>query len=254
MSLEIQKADILKRVAAFILDGIVLIVLVTGMSSFLSLLTHYDNYNNILQNGYDKYEMEYGITFDVSESQYQAYSQSQKENYDLAYEALIEDQPVMDAYRKVVKLMVFILSVSILFGFIVTELIFPLIFKNGQTIGKKVFGLAVIHTNCIKLDNFSLCTRTILGKFAVETMVPVLVIVLRFFNKIGIIGIYFIAGLGLLQLFLLIKTKTNSFIHDLICDSVVVDFSSQQVFANYDELVSYKEKLAAEEADKKEYF
>ena len=60
-------------------------------------------------------------------------------------------------------------------------------------------------------------------------------------------------GLVILEIVCVCATRTNSTIHDLISDTVVVDYASQMVFENADELIAYKQKLHEEMANKQEY-
>ena len=46
--LDLQKASMLKRISAFILDVILLAVAITGFAFFLSAVTGYDSYNEKL--------------------------------------------------------------------------------------------------------------------------------------------------------------------------------------------------------------
>ena len=47
--------------------------------------------------------------------------------------------------------------------------------------------------------------------------------------------------LFVLQIGVMIATKTNSSIHDLLSDTVVVDFACQQIFDTEEELIAYKQ-------------
>ena len=47
--LDLQKASMLKRISAFILDVILLAVAITGFAFFLSAVTGYDSYNESLK-------------------------------------------------------------------------------------------------------------------------------------------------------------------------------------------------------------
>ena len=58
----------------------------------------------------------------------------------------------------------------------------PLKLGNGQTIGKKVFGIGVMRVDGVQLTTIQLFIRTILGKFTLETMIPVYIVLMIFFN------------------------------------------------------------------------
>ena len=56
----------------------------------------------------------------------------------------------------------------------------------------------------------------------------------------------------LLQVVLFITTKTNSFIHDSLASTVVVDFQSQMIFDSIEAKNEYILRLHAEDAEKAE--
>ena len=53
-------------------------------------------------------------------------------------------------------------------------------------------------------------------------------------------------GMLILQAYVMIKTYTNSVIHDLISDTAVVDYASQQIFESEEELTEFLQRTAAE--------
>lgn len=248
-----QKASLLKRFSASLLDFIVIIILATFFIYLISFITGYDNYNKKLNDSYSKYENEYGIVFAISADEYYSYTEEQRNTYDRAYEALIEDEDAMSAYRMVMNLTILSLSIGIFFAYLISDFIIPLFFKNGVTIGKKVFGLCLMRKGGWKVNNLSLFIRAILGKYTIETMVSVLIIVLILFSSIGIVGPIVICALLLLNLILLFTTKDNSMIHDLLSDTIVVDYNSQFIFESEEEVLEEKKRKAKEEAEKTAY-
>ena len=98
-----------------------------------------------------------------------------------------------------------------------------------------------------------LFTRTLLGKFTIETMIPVYVILMIFWNAMGIAGTILLAGLLIGQLICLCATRTNSAIHDLLAGTVVADLTSQMIFQSTEELVEFQKKVAAERAARQTY-
>ena len=75
-----------------------------------------------------------------------------------------------------------------------------------------------------------------------------------FYNNIlGITGLIVLGLLVVLQLAVVIATKTNSCIHDVLSNTAVVDMQTQMVFTTYDELMEYKESLHQEEVKKSTY-
>ena len=52
---------------------------------------------------------------------------------------------------------------------------------------------------------------------------------------------------------MLVLTKDRSVLHDKLAQTVTVDMSSQMIFETTDDLVAYKNKLQAENAEKAAY-
>lgn len=253
MNFDLQKASMYKRISAFLFDVIMLVVLVVGAGFLLSGVLNYDSYVNSLNESYDKYEQSYGVEFEITQQQYMNMPQQDKDKFDEAYNALIADKEVMATYSMVINLTLIVISLSTLIGYLVLEFIIPLCFKNGQTLGKKIFGIGVMHTSGIQITPILLFIRTILGKYTLETMVPILIILMIFFNAIGLLGTIILGLLLVLQIVLVIATRTNSFLHDILAKTVVIDMSSQMIFKDGAQLLEYKKKLYAEKAARQEY-
>lgn len=251
----------LKRASAFLLDVILLAILSVGFAFLLSGLFGYNKYNTIYSEGIDRYAAQYGVDFSsvTSQSDYDALSGEQKAAYDAAVDAMNEDEEILMALNMICRLIVTMASVSIFLGYMVIEFIVPLAFGNGQTVGKKIFGLGVMRTSGVKIRAVSLFARTFLGKYVVETMVPVLLIIMMIFGALGImagpgiLGLVVLLGLLIAQIVLVSTTKTNSMIHDLVSDCVVVDLASQMIFDDEQKMLDYKTKKAAEEASQSKY-
>ena len=70
MIYDLQKAALLKRASAYLLDVILLLIVITGAAFGLSALLGYDTYVERLEGIYAEYEAEYGIDFDISQEEY----------------------------------------------------------------------------------------------------------------------------------------------------------------------------------------
>ena len=152
-----------------------------------------------------------------------------------------------------VNLMLVITSSGILLATVLWELIIPLWLGNGQTLGKKIFGLCLIRNDGVKLNNMQLFTRTILGKFTIETMIPVYILLMIFWGTAGIGGTMILFALLIGQLVCVAVSRTNSAIHDLLAGTVVVDMASQMIFRTTEDLIAYQKKAAAERAARQPY-
>ena len=253
MIYDLQKASMWKRMSAFLFDGIILGILVVGIAFVMSAITGFNGYNDTLNTAYETYETKYGIVFDVTEEEYLGMSEADLANYNSAYGELIRDEEAMYAYNMVINLTLTIASLSILFSYLILEFFVPIKLGNGQTLGKKIFGIGVMRTDSVKVTPPLLFIRTILGKFTIETMIPVLIILMIFFNTIGLIGTIVLGLILLLQVILMIVTHTNAVLHDVLAKTVVIDLPSQMIFESEEELMEYKKKVHAEKAARQIY-
>ena len=253
MVVDLQKANFWKRVAAWLFDGILLCVLAVGCGTLLAEVLHYDTHAQNLQAAYDKYETQYGVVFEMTAEEYAAMSEEAQKNYDAAYGALLTDQMAVTAYNKVMNQSLLIITFSILAAILVLEFAVPLWIGNGQTLGKKIFALGLIRTDSVRVNSMQLFARAVLGKFTVETMIPVYIMIMVFFGNMGIAGTMALMAIGVIQLILLIVTRNNSQIHDLVAGTVVVDIASQTIFRDTEELIAYTKRIHAERAARQPY-
>jgi len=253
MAVDIQKASIWKRMAAWILDILLLCVLAVGFGALLSWLLGYDGYSQSLEAAYDRIESQHGVVFDITQEEYQAMSQAEREAYDAAYDVLIRDEESMYLYNMVVNLSMLITTAGILLACMALEFVVPLLLKNGQTIGKKIFSLGVVRQDGVKLNTMQLFVRTLLGKYTIETMVPVYILMMLFWGMMDMTGMLLPAGLVIAQLILLFAHRNNAQIHDLLAGTVVVDISSQKIFTSTQELIEYTKRIHADRAARKDY-
>ena len=251
--LDLQKADFWKRISAYLFDVIMIVIIATGIAWAISAITGYDTYKNGLDACYTKYETEYGIDFNITTEEYEKLTDTQKEQYNAASKALEKDGEAFYYYSMTVNLALVMIIFSILISNIIWELVIPLILGNGQTLGKKIFGIGVMHCDGVRVSTLQMFVRTILGKCTVETLVPVLVVVMIALGLIGILGLVILFVLALSQIILLIVTKARTPIHDLMAATVTVDMASQMIFDTPEDLLEYKKKIQAELAAKASY-
>lgn len=253
MTYDIQKAGLWKRIAAGMLDGILLAVLSVGIAFLLGEFFGYDGYNTTLNESYAYYESEYGIQFQITGQEYEALPQQDKERYDEAYDALIHDETAMKAYNMVLHLSLLITTGGILVACLLLEFAVPMLLGNGQTAGKKVFGLGVVRVDGVRTKPLQMFVRTVLGKFTIEIMIPVYVLLMIFFNTTGLGGTLLLGALLVAQILIMALSRNNSLIHDLLAGTVVVDVASQMIFRNTQDLIDYKKKLSREQSNRQDY-
>lgn len=253
MIYDLQKASMWKRIAAWIFDSILMVTLAVGFAFLISELVDFDGCVERVNNYYLQYGQEYGIDMNISSADYEALSEDQVKVYEEALQALNEDEDAVNAFTKEINLTLLIVTFGILLSMLVLEFAIPLAFKNGQTLGKKAFSIGVMRTDGIRINSMLLFIRVFLGKFTIETMIPVLLALMILFGQMGSFAMLVIMGILLLQIILLIATKTNSAIHDLMAKTVAVDLSSQMIFDTEADLVAYKERIHAEQAARQDY-
>lgn len=251
--LTLQKANFWKRISAYLFDIILTVTLAIGFASLLSAVVGYDKHQEQLQSYYTEYEQTYGVDFDISEEDYNKLTEDEKLKYETAADALEKDENVLATYSVIVSLSLVILSFSVLLGILSIYFIVPLFFKNGQTLGKKIFGLAVIRSNLVKVSNPVLFARTLFGMYAIETMFPLFLLAMLYFNLMGGVALITIGLLFVLQVAVLIVSKNNSSIHDLLSDTVVVEFASQRIFETQEALEEFIKEQQAIEAQNAAY-
>lgn len=242
-----------KRIAAWMFDGILLSILVVGFGVLLSWLLGYDGYSAALEEGYAHYEGAYGVVFEMTQEEYEAMTEEQRLNYDLAYDALIADQEVLYNYNMVIHLTLIITTLSLLLGMLLWEFFLPLWLGNGQTLGKKIFGLCLVRNDGVRMNTMQLFTRTLLGKFTIETMIPVYILLMLYWGTTDLTGTMFLLTLLIGQVLCVCLTHSNSAIHDLLAGTVVVDMSSQNIFRSTEDLIEYQKREAAERAARQTY-
>lgn len=251
--MDIQKAGMWKRISAYLFDSIMLSIVAVFIATGLSSLLDYDSRAAQLEECYVHFEEQFNVDFDITQEDYNALPQADRDRFDQAYEALSTDEDTLYIYNTMIYLTLGIITGSLLLSFLVLEFAVPLLLKNGQTLGKKVFGVALMRPDCVKIGAVSLFIRTILGKFSIGTMVPVLLGLMMLWGTVGIIAPVVILGLLVLQIALMATSETRSSIHDRLANTVAVDLGSQLIFDSEEAKQEYDKKYQAGKAAKAVY-
>ena len=240
MMYDLQKASLLKRASAFLLDFILLVVLATGVGMVVSAITGFDTYNDALGQRQAQYEQQYGVSFDLSQSEFAELTEEEQKKLTDAYDELAKDPDFIYNYNMVINLSLTIVSTSLLVAYLALEFVVPLLFGNGQTVGKKIFGIAVMKLSGIKVDAVSLFVRTLL-------------LLMMLWGAIGMVGPLVIGAILVTEIVFMITSHTNAMIHDKLAQTVAVDMQSQMIFASEAELLAYKAKAHEEMVKKQSY-
>lgn len=246
---DFQRANMWKRISAALLDLILMVIAVVGFALLLATVLNYESYHDRLTAAYDEYEEIYGVSLDMTAEEYEKLPEPEKALYNMAVKEFSVDQEVNYVYRMMFNFTLLITIFSFLFGYLLLEFFVPLIFKNGQTLGKKVFGIALMREDGVRITPFMLFARTVLGKYTIETMFPVLILTMIYFGVMGIVGTIAVLGLWLFNLILLFATRAHTPIHDKMAHTVAVDMASQMIFDSPEALLEYKKRIHAESVE-----
>jgi hypothetical protein len=121
MITDLQKASLWKRVSAGLFDLILVAMLAVGMAVLLSWAFGYNTHSQNLEDAYSRYEAQYGVQFRMSQAEFDALSQEQKDLYNTAYDALIADDEVVYTYNLVLNLTLLITTFGILAALLLLE-------------------------------------------------------------------------------------------------------------------------------------
>lgn len=104
------------------------------------------------------------------------------------------------------------------------------------------------------MNSLSLFIRSVLGKYTIEIMIPVLLIVMILFNVVGLAGTAVIVALALMNFLLITLRRDHQLIHDILADTVVVDYASQKIYESEEDVIEAKKERAREEAERSSYY
>lgn len=254
---DIQKASILKRVSAWILDIILLSILVTGFAWVISDIADLDAKIVRIEELKDHYVDKHNITTIYTQEQLAELTEEERLAYEAAVAAaekeIAEDAELMELYSLYIQTVIMMAGLSVFFATLLLEFCVPLLFGNGQTVGKKIFSIAVMRSHGVKINGVCLFIRSILGKCTVELLVPMMCVIMLYLGLTGVFAVTVVNILLLVELVLVISNRNNALIHDIMADTVVVDMASQMIFASEEERLEYQQREAAEKASRQVY-
>ena len=250
---DVQKPSLWKRISAGILDFVLIFVVIEGLILLLTSVLGFNTYIERRNEIEEKYIADYGIIRDLTEEQLNAMPEDEQNAYkakvEAANKAYQTDEEVIWLFGKIISLSLVIATLSILLGFLILEFAVPLMFGNGQTLGKRIFGIAVMRIDGVKVSPIAVFARGILGKCTIGVLVPVYLVIMLFFGVMGMVGIVTFIGLFLLQAALFIFTKYHTPIHDKFAQTLTVDMTTQLIFDSPEDMIEYKKRVAAEAAE-----
>lgn len=145
------------------------------------------------------------------------------DNYDANSEALLASAEFTALHEEVNMLSNAVTAVTMgMFAFssliacLLTFFVFPLIFKNGQTLGKKMLNLALISTENVRVKNWQILARVLIGAWAIECVFSFYTFVLTYVLPLGL----------LVSIIMAVFSKKRMALHDFAGGTIVVDYSA----------------------------
>ena len=250
---DLQKASILKRISAYLLDIIVFLILVTFIGALAAQAVGYEDQLTLHNAHYQKYYDEYGIKPNITQEEYNNLTEKEKSAYEAADEAIRKDSEIIDSEIKLFNLFLVITASSAFLAYLILEFLVPLFLHNGQTIGKKIFAIGLMRIDGVRISAFQLFVRSIIGKCVIETLVPFMLLAMLVMGLMGMMSLIVIGLFLILQVVLFFASRTNSLIHDNLAVTVAVDLSTQVIFDSPEALLEAKKQAAAEKAQESTY-
>ena len=229
---DIQRAPVSKRLFAFLADMILWGLLAAGLFLLLSTVFNTDSYEARYEQIKAEYEQKYGVTFDLTEEEYNALGKDAQENYKAAVDAMNGDAEANKAIRTAYALTLTTLAGGIFVAMLALEFIVPLFTKDGRTPGKLLFGLGVMRSSRIRMSTPVLFVRGIVGKCLFELILPIAILYSVFTGITGPFGLILLGVFVVAEIAVLIRSRGSSMLHDVLADTVVVDWHSQRIFPN----------------------
>lgn len=247
---DLQRASMWKRISAYLFDAILLVTVAVGVAFLLSVLFRYDAHTAERELVRQDYERTHGVTFDIEAEEYAKLTEEERARIDTAYAAFAADPEVGRIDMLIINLTLIITTFSVLIPFLLLEVWIPILLGHGRTLGKKIFGIGVMRVDCVRISRFQLFVRAILGKYTLETMLPLFLILLFLLNVMPAAAVLGLVILTVLQLGMMLLSQHHAPIHDVISGTVAVDFASQMIFDTPEEALAYTKKMHAEAAER----
>lgn len=153
-------------------------------------------------------------------------NQFYEEQYDIALNYFSHDDECLTLARKITVVSILEVFLSLTISIVIFFLIFPLIFKERQTLGKKLMGLAVVS----RKDGIVAKRRHYLMRFLAFYVIEILLTVFTF-------GIPLIVSVSMLFF-----SKEKITLHDYLSATLVIDTRQRPAMHSAEELNGYEEQ------------
>ena len=179
-----------------------------------------------------RYNSDKGIVVDLTrEDQTVQY----KNIYAIAYRHLEAQDYYLEVANRHFMGLAICATVSLIIAGAITYLLFPFIFKNGQTVGKKILKLGLANYEGYRFRDVQLLMRFM------PYMVTSFALMLPFWNSFYVIGIIILI-MVLVSFALAMASPKKTALHDFAARTIVIDLRTSTIFDNFVEEAEYIEK------------
>lgn len=223
---QIKPASLFKRIFSGIVDSFIMLVVTFGLYYYPASSVYGEIFNvKALKEEYVSLQVDYGIYYLDGDGVYQLTEEGKNKDSEV-YTLFANDERAKEIKDEEVTLFFIEFSTSITISELVFFLFIPLVLRNGQTIGKKMFSLIVVNDSFIKVRASNMIIRFV-AILVVETLASM-----------------FLYGVPLaMSILLVIFSKNHIAIHDFFGTTIIIS-KNGLYFDNAQERIEYDEKMA----------
>lgn len=240
-----------KRFAAFFIDLVVFILLLTGVTWIVGDIAGYNRNAELLEEKY----VEHGIYIvDEKTNEYIFCDTTQKVCQD-GWVTFNKDEEACKYYDKSVELTTLILTISVFVTYAALEFVVPLLFKNGQTIGMFILKIGLVSNDGVRVNHKQMFVRFIIGKYIVATMIPIYGLIFLFFNLYGgLLGLIAFASILGIDLLMTLASPKKAGIANSISSCYACDLDTSMIYDTIEEVNAIKGAEQERKNQKIKYF
>ena len=210
-----------RRFGALIVDLCLVIFLTVMIALPLRGVSGYTAASEKMDEIFNSIASQHGVDINITNQQYNALSEEEKLAVDAALKDISENVEAAELYSKTVKLTMIVTFSSLLVAVVILDLVLPLIFKNGQTIGKKLMRLEVRRRDGAPVNFVTLLLRSISGKFFIDYGLPVFFFFSVLYANAGRTPLVGLLLLATAQIVSIAVTSDRRALHDILAGTYV---------------------------------
>lgn len=226
-----------KRIGAFILDFICIIIILVGLCLLFSVLFGYDQTNEALDLKY----IEYGIKY-YDEENNLLITKGTDEELALLWNLFDQDAEAVHLWERIVDLSLIIPILSLTLSMLIFEFLIPLIMKHGRSIGRYVFKIGLITNEEIEVKGIHLFIRFLFGKLIINSLIPLICLLLVYLNLANFLSVMILFCILIINLAFIIFSKNHIGISDRLAKVYPCEMEGQTFFNSVEELNKKKQE------------